>query len=153
MKTGTIFNCNPGGNLGWQAVITQTGIWPGHTYSLPKELRGFQPRQAGRRKLRVLEGGESALAAPQRPLTELRASAGASGSRRLWPLQPLPASTWLQGIVDYQKLPISGCEAVGSAGRFLLRLIYVCLSVWPSLYVAPRVLLFLSYHWWKCLSW
>ena len=86
------------------------------------------------------------LAAPQRPLTELRASAGASGSRRLWPLQPLPASTWLQGIVDYQKLPISGCEAVGSAGRFLLRLIYVCLSVWPSLYVAPRVLLFLSYH-------
>lgn len=68
-------------------MITQTGTWPGHTYSLPKELWGFQPRQAGRRKLRVLEGGESALAAPQRPLTELRASAGAAGSRPLLTLR------------------------------------------------------------------
>lgn len=80
MKTGTIFNCNPGGNLGWQAVITQTGTRPGHTYSLPKELWGFQPPQAGRLKLRLLQGGESAAAALQRPLTKLPTGASALGS-------------------------------------------------------------------------
>lgn len=35
---------------------------------------------------------------------------------------------------------------MGPAVKFLLGLICVCLSVWPSLCVSPRVLLFVWYH-------
>ena len=85
------------------------------------------------------------LAAPQRPLTELWASAGAAGSRRLWPLQSLPLpppgsrASWIIRNFQFQVSRLWVLQA-GFAESYLCLSVCLALSVCLSSCLAVSLL-------------